>query len=177
MKKRLPLIFGVLCSTLGITSCQNENDSLDKYEITEVGVKKNQILKYEMLPFIIDVMNLDDLHLANSSFAGTPILFKGNNYFTKKETQLFAKKYSYAAEFNDESSICLGTRYRYYNKITSYGYVYVSLKNPEQYSGTYTFASVGDLTEYTVKPKDTSKESFTVFVAAGIVTFELIKLL
>ncbi len=179
MKKRLFLMGGaVLLSVCGMASCQSENqESIDQYEITEIGKKENQIVKYESAPFMIEGFDTSKLVVENATFIGTPILFEGKNRFTKKQTELFADKYSYSvADLQDEASTCIGTNYHYYNKVDSSFTFTLSLAHPENYSGRCAFVSTGEFTDYLVKPKDTSKESFTIHAVTGPVSLDFIQL-
>lgn len=178
MNKRIFLTAVSLLSTCSITSCQNENqESIDQYEIAEVGTKEDQIIKYESIPFIIETVDTNKLYVYDGTFVGTPILFQGKNYFTKKQTELFAKKYSYTvSDLQNEASTCIGTNYRFYNKIENYYTLTVSLAHPENYSGRCGFILLGQFTDYLVKPKDTSKESFTIHVVTGPACLSFAKL-
>lgn len=179
MKKQCLLASISLLSLLGITSCQNEKtESLDNYEITQVGVRKNEIMEYASDPFSMDTVDKSKLVADADAITGNAILFKGNNYFSRKETLLFADKYSYRVFLDEEAHVCKGTNYYSYNNVIK-GQWILSLneKDRDKYTGTYVFVSRGDLTEYTVKPKDKQKEEFTVLVGtekSGIL--ELMKL-
>lgn len=177
MKKIYLLAGAALFSLMGTVSCQSkvEEESLDNYEITLIGTKENQMIKYESAPLYIGGFNTDNLVANADVFVGDPILFKGNDHFSIKETKLFAEKNSYYVSLDDEIHTYGETKFKTYSSVVS-SRITFSLKDPEKYTGRCVFALIGDLIEYTVKPKDTSRETFNVYVGSGPMAVDFIQL-
>ncbi len=115
----MPLICATLLfSAFSLVLCQNENEnSIDEYALTKVGVEKDQIFDYSSLVFAVKMRNyVAGLPLGCKDYVGTPILFSGENYFSFAQTKTFAEMYSYDLSEVEEEPEVAHNGYHTYNK-------------------------------------------------------------
>ncbi len=164
--------------SLGLTSCMDNdaNANLDDYEILEVGEKKDvQVAQFGSLFCTAVVQSYGqkeiDGYVDQNSF-----IFVGTNVLNKRESELFAKKYSYTADFEDKAtSFNVGhSKYTTYCKREKKEVSYVSFRVDEERGSTCCLGYLADVMEYKLTPKDSSKGVITIYGFTGPLLLTLI---
>ncbi len=180
MKKQSLLASLAALTTIGfaLTSCGEEKStaSLDDYDIVEVG-KKEDVSVAQVSP--IFVTSCFETYSQDGGYRyenPDSFIFVGTNVLNKKESELFAKKYSYTVDLEDEvASFNVGyDKYSTYCKKTNRDSMSFNFKIDQGLGNSCYLGYVTDVIEYKLTPKDSTKGDITIYGFAGPLILTLI---
>ncbi len=162
------------------TSCGEEKTAgtLDNYDIVEVGKKEN--IPVAQVGFVIATDAFESYGQEEGYAYDDPdsFIFVGKNALSKKESELFAKKYSYTVDLEDEvASFNVNfDKYSTYCKRSKRGIDAFSFKVNQELGTKCYLGFVADVMEYKLTPKDATKGDITIYGFAGPLILTLIYL-